>query len=212
VAKQRNRRGLVSTAAMLANGRKALVRPRPSGPSARFIKGGVDMKLIRSMTVAALALGGVIGLSNMAAASPLGAASGDAARTAMPSDLIVQVQGNPKVKRNNAGGGGAAATGGGGNRNAGGGGNRGNRNAGGGGGGGRNFGGGGGHRGGRTAAGIAAGVGLVGGLIAIEAARQNNPPVGVYEADEDEVYYEQPRMRCPYGSFIGRDGYRHCRR
>jgi hypothetical protein len=208
VAKKRNRRGLVSAAAMLANGREALMRPRPSGPSARFIKGGVDMKLIRSMTVAALALGGVIGLSNMAAASPLGAASGDAARTAMPSDLIVQVQGNLKQKKAGVGG---AANNGGGNRNAGGGGNRGTRNAGGGGGGGRNFGGG--HRGhgGRTAAGIAAGVGLVGGLIAIEAARQNNPPVGVYEADDD-VYYEEPRMRCPYGSYIGRDGYRHCRR
>jgi hypothetical protein len=165
------------------------------------------MKLTRSLTVAALALGSVIGLSNMAAASPLAAASGDAARTATPSDLIVQVQGGAKTKK--SGGGGAAANGGGGNRNAGGGNRGGNRNAGGGGGGNRHFSGGG-HRGhgGRTAAGIAAGVGLVGGLIAIEAARQNGP-VGVYE-DDEEVYYEQPR--CPYGSYIGRDGYRHCRR
>jgi hypothetical protein len=158
----------------------------------------IRMKLTCSLTVAALALGSVIGLSNMAAASPLGAASGDAVRAAAQSDLIVQVQGNGKLRKNGGGGGNAANTGGG-NRNAGGG-RGGNRNAGGG-------------RGGRNGAAAAAvGIGIIGGLIAADAANRNSNAVGVYEDDDDDVVYERPRVRCPYGSFIGRDGYRHCRR
>ena len=51
---------------------------------------------------------------------------------------------------------------------------------------------------------VAAGVlgGIIGGIIATQP-RQAEP---VYEEDD-----EGPRYRCRYGSYIGRDGYRHCR-
>jgi hypothetical protein len=159
------------------------------------------MKMLISV---ALAAGLMITVASTTQASPLGSAARDIGVSA-DSDVI-QVQastggkkftGSAKVSPSSGGGNKAAGSGGGGNRV--GAGNRGGGNRVGGGGGGNRFSGGGGHSG-RTAAGIAVGVGLVGGLIAAEQQRQ---------AVEQE-YVEEPR--CAYGSYINRYGERRCRR
>jgi hypothetical protein len=143
---------------------------------------------------AALAAGLMITAAGTTQASPLASAARDIGVSA-DSDVI-QVQASTAGRKFSGSAKVNPSSGGGGNRV--GGGNRGGNRVGGGGGGNR-FNGGGGHSG-RTAAGIAVGVGLVGGLIAAEQQRQ---------AVEQE-YVEQPR--CAYGSYINRYGERRCRR
>ena len=127
---------------------------------------------------------------------PLGA-SRDLAAAAGDISPVITVQ----AKHGKGGGNKQAGGGGGGNQQVGAGGGGGNRVGGGGNRGGNRVGGGGGNRhSGRTAAGIAVGVGLIGGLIAAEQHRQT----------VEQEYIEQPR--CRYGSYINRYGEQRCRR
>jgi len=143
------------------------------------------MKLVQIVAAAALIFAGTFGITTAATAGPL---SGAPALHAAGGDgsLVIQVLNNKKKKGQKGGGGG-----GGGNPSA--------------------------HRGGHhhgnaaTAAGIAAGIGIVSGIIANQ---QRVDDADDDDDDVDDVDDDAPRYRlhCRFGVWVDHRGVPHCRR